>query len=450
MKKFISMFMIFALLLSAFTSFSTISAKAAENTSDPIIDKQVYYISDSETNYNVYGNVILSMVSNENINNYCNSSQTDFWQAVFNWGPNNALGSIPYYENIESAIIIFEAHQGLPLGPSVNLHNDYLLQLSAIFSALKENGCYIIFKCNTDESRFSVNADFLAYVDLHINTDLITPFSKSVLTDLEENFADGEMRDVTFLLNDRCFHPATHSNPNKWTFYNFLSAYLKKYYEEDLNMVGATYNLVLQNKNINILKHIDGSLFYDVFTGDLCDISVSFSSSNYGDVDKVIAVASFMPWENTSIDSTRAHYFIDAINDLQDQNPMSESNNIPLYMLKPPNLNVTSRYPDYTKTIIDATLYNEEWFADILSTFTTNAEFPELESDREQARIDLHDDMLPYDNWPSIWSMCYKPIFLTSYPWITAPTGEDYEIYWGIIETGENDLSGYATNDGII
>lgn len=95
------------------------------------------------------------------------------------------------------SFIIFEIRDGF-----LDLWVDYDSgQLEDMFSTLKGQGCRIMFICGTEEARFYEYNDFLQYVDIHINTDLLTLYVDNALRTMEETFQEDYVSNCAILLN---------------------------------------------------------------------------------------------------------------------------------------------------------------------------------------------------------------------------------------------------------
>lgn len=65
--------------------------------------------------------------------------------------------------------------------------------LEDIFEYLNESlNCKIAFLCDTDEAKFAWHETFLNYVDIHVNTDLRTPFAHSVMNRIRPMIANND------------------------------------------------------------------------------------------------------------------------------------------------------------------------------------------------------------------------------------------------------------------
>ncbi len=442
MKKIVSVLTVFALLFSVFASFATVSVGA---TGDPdnLINKPVYYITDSIFTFETYHDLISDM-DGVDFEFYHASSQVAFWEEMAIWESGEMLGLsevgsgvIPCYEDIENAIVFFEVDQGFPLYNTLTFPIDCFDILSTLFAELKENGCYILFKCATDESRFEVNADFLNYVDFHINTDIMTVFAHSVFADIENRF--GDICNITFLMNNQCLNANTYTDPNTWTFFNYLSSYLRQRY---MNEFGAWVPVrqIMAAKNIQILNQDEETIFYDVVTYQEWDITSSDFSSNYESDNYVVAIGAFTSVNVSSTSEGQAQSFVSAINAFQ-----ADRTNYPLYIFNPLNITYTNTNSQATYTMGETLSYCLNQIPHIITAFIENAD---CSGSADEGTISiLQYALYPYHNWPSQCLFCYKPIDLTLCTWAHSPCGGENELLWGIIQTPENDLRAYSIYD---
>lgn len=146
--------------------------------------------------------------------------------------------------------------------------------LEDIFEYLNESlNCKIAFLCDTDEAKFAWHETFLNYVDIHVNTDLRTPFAHSVMNrisplieantpnDMEimilfdshyaDAYNDAQNADVTYNLNDR-------------TSYQIMSEIM--YVLEDMcNAQSSSLNDIAQacrvNYNVRLYSVSPGGIF---------------------------------------------------------------------------------------------------------------------------------------------------------------------------------------------
>lgn len=146
--------------------------------------------------------------------------------------------------------------------------------LEDIFGYLKGYmHCKIAFICDTDEAKFAGYATFLNYVDIHVNTDIRTPFAHSVMyrisplieantpNDMEimilfdshyaDAYNDAQNADVTYNLNDR-------------TSYQIMSEIM--YVLEDMcNAQSSSLNDIAQacrvNYNVRLYSVSPGGIF---------------------------------------------------------------------------------------------------------------------------------------------------------------------------------------------
>ena len=101
--------------------------------------------------------------------------------------------------NSDSLVILDIRNSIRPMPNDGDTWADSLLNF---FQSVKDENCRTMFICETDETWFNDATDFLDYVDVHINTDLITPFMYNILKDMEDR--EDRISDVS-LIFDRGF-----------------------------------------------------------------------------------------------------------------------------------------------------------------------------------------------------------------------------------------------------
>ena len=138
----------------------------------------VYYFSDD---YYV-SSFISQIISNTSLS----STDIDY----YTWNDDFRMRFENYYDDfddIEDAFVIFELLNGFE-----NLfyrNNVYFTdELEDVFETLKDNGCYIMFICDTDEILYEGYNYFLDYVDFHIITSCKQHIVLNFFYNLEYNY----------------------------------------------------------------------------------------------------------------------------------------------------------------------------------------------------------------------------------------------------------------------
>ncbi len=259
----------FAILLALFMPIVHSPAFADENPDLPDSDTPVYYISDYAGSYELKNRLIENSVV-EKINLYCysnpSSTATNYYKNWYEFL--DQLEADGVYDNFQNTYIIFEVRtkfESCVVSPSDGIFTDWLLQH---FSAWKEDGCHILFISGTDEVWFyndiyerSTN-EFLTHVDVHINTDLLTPFVENAL------FRLSDINDYTFILNKFFLDDI---NPlNSWFYTNYFAPLLKAHGADLDERYADVANNLLKEKmldtdalDIKILTHCGNNDYYD-------------------------------------------------------------------------------------------------------------------------------------------------------------------------------------------
>ena len=165
------------------SSFGCVSLTAkAEN--EPL---DLYYISDSSEP--IYDELLEEICGEYENRMEINLTSLAFPDEVFEnlfFETNFFLDKI----NSDSLVILDIRNSIRPMPNDDDTWADYLLNF---FQSVKDENCRTMFICGTDEARFNDDTEFLDYVDVHINTDLTTPFMYNILKDMEdreENISD--------------------------------------------------------------------------------------------------------------------------------------------------------------------------------------------------------------------------------------------------------------------
>lgn len=156
----------------------------------------LYYFSDYAGSRQYFNGGFVGEYLGENPNItdsalYC--WETDFWENFMLRYSNELC-------NIQNAIIIFEVRSSLPFEYGVfngkeqewekyeKFEGTEYEALKNVFSLWQDSGCKIMLINGTDEVWFETYGDeFLDFVDIHINIDLMTTFTYSTVCDMIEN-----------------------------------------------------------------------------------------------------------------------------------------------------------------------------------------------------------------------------------------------------------------------
>ena len=253
MKKILSFLHCLVLIALFFVGLNaTVSADSA----------YVYYFSDSLQCYNTR----YSLVSNTPLT--YNDIHLEDWSDDFDdYFDNN----IAYYDELEDIIIIFEMANGFERQTDNNTGNLMPEKLETVFANWKDNGCYIMFICGTDEARYLNHNGFLDYVDFHIILDVRTNFIMNAFYYLEQDC--GSIPNYYDLLFDNFFVNTYGPNAIVKFRKEFINPYVRSRYYNDIvnlhcNNSLACYNhdasIYMPNATLTSYMNIVDGLSYDI------------------------------------------------------------------------------------------------------------------------------------------------------------------------------------------
>lgn len=211
------------MLLSAFCSFGILSARASyiseEDQQNYVFPESnwgnvfnadenltsFYYFSDhaySSTAY--YSGYIMQCI---NANPYIENSELKYWSNSF-WDEMKAYFDNYGGQNISNALIVFEARESfvysysMPNDPLPLYEDTNFGLMDRMFNTWQNNGCKIMFLDGLDEVCYKKNNfnEFLQYVDIHINLDLLTTFINTVFDGIAEK-TQGVMNNIAVVFD---------------------------------------------------------------------------------------------------------------------------------------------------------------------------------------------------------------------------------------------------------
>ena len=175
------------------------SARAIDNPADDDPYEKLYYFSDYDQCLNFRNGVLYSYIGNSGLT--AADVVLNYWPYVSEtnnfWTQFSSFLLTTQLTQLGKSFIIFEIRDGFRKG---SVAGDIAV-LEDMFSTLKGQGCRIMFICGTEEARFYEYTDFLQDVDIHINTDLITPYVDNALRTMEETFQEDYVSNCAILLN---------------------------------------------------------------------------------------------------------------------------------------------------------------------------------------------------------------------------------------------------------
>ncbi len=201
----------------------------------------VYYFSDSLQCYNTR----YSLVSNTPLT--YNDIHLEDWLYDFD---NQFDSNISGFNDLEDVIIIFEMANGFKHETDDNTGDLMPEKLETVFANWKDNGCYIMFICGTDEARYLNYNGFLDYVDFHIILDVRTNFIMSAFYYLEQDC--GLIPNYYDLLFDSFFVNTYGPTGRDYLKHEFLIPYIRSRYYNDIVNLHSTNAGACRNHNASI------------------------------------------------------------------------------------------------------------------------------------------------------------------------------------------------------
>lgn len=139
--------------------------------------------------------------------------------------------------------------------------------LSDIFEMWDGMGCKIMFLCGTDENLFFQHNDFLQFVDIHINIDMLTQFLINIFYRLQEHFNVPQVENVSFFI-DKGFSDQIVEKGycGSEFFYHYLIPFIRFAHMNDLPS-GITNKDLMLNHNIKIVCDLGENGYFDAVNG---------------------------------------------------------------------------------------------------------------------------------------------------------------------------------------
>lgn len=190
------------------------------------------------------------------------------------------------FGGISNAYVIFEMSRGLPGAIEGDGTVPFTTTLDSLFSSLKSRNCKIMFICATDEALFNdaEHTAFLTNVDIHVNTDKWYLFYSNVFYDICQESAGGaSMENVTIFLDLPLSRDIDTTFPLGAIGETFVDTVImpliRTLFIDELLGINYTNVSVMQQHNIQLLCHTNGSTFYNVTTGTYAGWYGSLSAS---------------------------------------------------------------------------------------------------------------------------------------------------------------------------
>lgn len=393
-KLLISLFLAFAFLFCGMTPAVTATVRAEEEEQY----EKLYYFSDNSESAAYYNGIIKSTIQEYGLT--VSDIEYHAWTENFETNFINYSG----LDKISNSFIIFEVRKGLNVKLSNGgIFTDYLYDT---FSSWKEKNCKIMFICNTDEELFtdlnfvSSSAspakyyynDFLEYVDIHINTDILSYFMASIVMII---VAEGNTGYTIILDNNIVYSFEYYFLP----YYKKLVGDLSDYPDEETDI----YFYLAKYFDIQILVMEDSGNFTDRTNGYIPVSATSlFDAILYDRIYPIGAtwdISNFNTWINI-IDNMFQEFGIDST---------------PVYVYND-NGTILGGY-EGIKTIRRA----GSVFYYVYFTLLDEMIYDFI----------MGNDLSVYDNWPGKCIVTYKPLSYGSGGWMVGDISE-FQHLWKV------------------
>ena len=151
--------------------------------------------------------------------------------------------SMGQFSSVANDYVIFEVRSGIDDWVSIAgcaLYN--------VFSYFDSKDCKIMFICGTEELKFYKQNDFLDFVDIHINTDLLTVFLSSLFYKVENDYGDTKFENATFFI-DAYFSDNVQSGYLSCCFFkDYLMRFIRSVYREEIEFQFKKNYEILRDK----------------------------------------------------------------------------------------------------------------------------------------------------------------------------------------------------------
>lgn len=274
------------MLVVALFGFGAVKADSAGNgesaPSDPGLKRELYYFSDYEGSQSFAAGLDVDGGLDKVELYYCDQGTMyiDFINLHLDLGT---------FNDISDSYIIMEMRQGFSFQIDDGANSDELLpnKLKSIFAELKNCGCKIMFVCGTDESRFAGYTDFLEYVDIHVNTDLLNIFIQNIfvraVSDGGSSQTEGKLKDCTIIFDQSIAYGVDSSEiVSSWFLRTYFIPLIRFGYYEELYGTNFTVAEVMEANNISVLCNLSGNSCYDVFEQVTVDFDYNCDKYFYG------------------------------------------------------------------------------------------------------------------------------------------------------------------------
>ena len=342
---------------------------------------------------------------------FCQSLQSDGLindYVFYNWENETLRQLEDYYDSsayttLQNDYVVFELADAI-VSQIDNPNNDYDLLtdlLLEMFSTMKENGCQIMFICGKDEAMFLNHNEFLDYVDIHINTDILDIFIMNVFYRMVQA-NDGEMKleNCTFFLDANFSQNIQQGYKNSWFFYAYFIPYFRSVYRTEITQNDWSSQELFNGKNIKILCHLGN----DIFTGHLEEnafydpVNNTYVASTFTELEPYIENQQICAIGRTMGDQAYSHAWLQLMIGLRD----SLEFDLPIYMYE----DVTYYFTEYEEPDV-YTVRHDTGYYSILEDFVTDQ------------------DLTGYDNWEGRCDITHKGISFGPDGWLVSLAGEE-------------------------
>ena len=356
-------------------------ASAQGNVMDPDMT-MLYYFSDNPDSSTYYNYLMTYAMIEDGILYYPPTDWT-FRSMI------SSYYSSGNYQEVENAYVIFEMTGGfLDETYEEGDNTIWIIEiLTEMFSTMKENGCKIMFICGTDEDRIEPFTEFLDYVDIHINTDIMYLFFANVFSNMIQKCSgDSMLQDSAFFLDSNITsHSEEESVTDGWFFTEWFTPYFLSAYRDNF-----TGTLCPQDMFGSLVYQIAGATYYDHLNHQTLTFD-SLEFSNYVVPDMTCAIGMYNGEEEMQ--------WLDDMLDLRDMS----GEEFPIYV-----------YNLSTDVIDEENVYSVGRINDYLHIME---EFVNGE------------DMSVYDNIPGRCIVTHRPLDYSPNGWLREPSENGYSCW---------------------
>lgn len=372
-KKSLTIIAVLLLSLAIFAApFTGVTvAKAQEVVPDqPTFDyDQLYWFTDNSSSQ-TYFQQLVSAFPQIDMDMYC--EEYDFYEHFINAFMANE------FSDVEDAYVIFELRNGITTeqaGIFTLLYN--------VFEYFKGKDCKIMFICGTEELKFYKQNGFLDFVDIHINTDLLTVFLSSIFYKVQSDYGDTKFERVTFFIDAYFSEHVEEGYLSCWFFKDYLLRFIRSAYREEIEFQQKKNYEVLSEKNIKIICDLGDGRYFDAAVG-------AFYANNAEELYERVSNDRFYAIGHTKLGSTYSQEWYDIAKDLKEHfNPNTSG----IYV-----------YNEAHYTFYDGSVYTQGsglgLFSQIVSDFIYGY------------------SLTGYDNWPGRCEVTHKDIAQDSDGWM--------------------------------